>query len=274
MKLVLNFILLVSVLMGSDSLAGAVDRRDQAPRGYTQNVTEEREQDYYEIYLIPPYRESTADYRGKVFNHQLTTEFRAKYVEKFGYIDANSLNYSANKFTQFDENRPVSGVETLNRDRRAYGEYMMRRLGEWHLDNFVKSEPSVRPLYEAKERLSNVQVEVGKQTKAKMSYSVSDNSAELVLENPYCDSKLRIEMDPKTFGPGPVLENRLYVGKSLSKKYYLNSYLADKDGIGSLELQKTITPTFGTAITISQPFRSEGLSVRETRVGAGLSHSF
>ncbi len=252
----------------------AKSHKDLANNGYTQDVRKEREQDYYEIYLIPPYRETTADYRGRVFNHQLTTEFRAKYVEKFGYIDANSLNYSANKFTQLDDNRPAESVVTLNRSRRAYGEYMMRRLGEWHLDNFVKSEPSVRPFYEAKERLSNISVEVGKQTRAKMTYSISDNSAEVVLENPYCDSKLRVEMDPTKFGPGSVVENRIYVGKSLTKKLYLNSYFADKDGIGLLELQRSFTPNFGTAINISQPFRSEGISVRETRVSGGLTHWF
>lgn len=259
--------------MGFESQAKS--RPSTARQGYTQDVRAEREHEYYEIYLIPPYRETVADYRGSVFNHQLTTEFRARYVEKFGYIDLNSLNYSANRFSQMDENRgAVQSVETLSRERRAYGEYMMRRLGEWHLDNFVKSEPSVRPLYEAKERLSNVQVEVGKETRMKMAYSISDNSAELVLENPYCDSKIRVEMDPKQFGPGPVNENRLYVGKSLNKKTYLQSYLADKDGIGQLELQRTITPSLGTAFRISQPFREQGYSLRETVVGAGLSHWF
>lgn len=265
--------LAIAVFMGHNSQAGT--SATGLRQGYTQDVESERNQEYYEIYLIPPYRETTADYRGVVFNTQLTTEFRQRYVEKFGYIDTASLNYSANRFTQLDENRgAIQSVETVNRERRLYGEYLMRRLGEWHLDNFVKSEPSVRPLYEAKERLSNVQVEMGKQTRMKMSYSFSDNSAELILENPYCDSKLRLEMDPTKIGPGPINENRLYVGRSLNKKTYLQSYLADKDGIGQLELQRSFTPSFGGSVRISQPFREQGISPRETNFGGGLAHWF
>lgn len=267
------FFATVAVFMGFESQAKT--RAADGRQGYTQDIESERRQEYYEIYLIPPYRETTADYRGVVFNHQLTTEFRQRYVEKFGYIDTASLNYSANRFTQLDENRgAIESVEIVNRERRLYGEYLMRRLGEWHLDNFVKSEPSVRPLYEAKERLSNVQVEMGKQTRMKMAYSFSDNSAELILENPYCDSKLRVEMDPTQIGPGPINENRLYIGRSLNTKTYLQTYLADKDGIGQVEIQRSFTPSFGGSVRISQPFRDEGYSVRETNLGAGLAHWF
>lgn len=244
----------------------------QVVNGYTQDVDSEREQDYYEIYLVPPHREHVSDYRGLVFNHQLTTEFRQRYVERFGYIDNNSVNYTANQFTQGDQNR--GSVEVDSRNRRAYGEYMMRRLGEWHLDNFVKSEPSVRPLYEAKERLSNVSVEMGKQTRAKMAYSFSDNSAELVLENPYCDSKLRIEMDPTKVGPSAPIENRLYIGKSINKLTYVNSQLAEKDGIMILELQRQLAPAVGSAFSVSQPYKEQGFSARETRINAGVSHWF
>lgn len=246
----------------------------ESRQGYTQDVRSEREQEFYEIYLIPPYREVPSDYRGVVFNHQLTTEFRQKYVERFGYIDTTAMNYSANKFTQYEAMGRFQSVEGWNLERRAYGEYVMRRLGEWHLDNFVKSEPSVRPLYEAKERLSNVQVEMGKQTRAKVSYSISDNSAELVLENPYCDSKLRVEMDPKNFGPSQIIENRLYVGKSINKKLYLNSYVADKDGIAQFEIQRSVTPALGTVYYVSQPFRDQGYSPRQTNIGAGLVHTY
>lgn len=265
-----GFFFLLIFFLGFQLLGTAAHA--QVVNGYTQDVDSEREQDYYEIYLVPPHREYVSDYRGLVFNHQLTTEFRQRYVERFGYIDNNSVNYTANQFTQGDQNR--GSVEVDSRNRRAYGEYMMRRLGEWHLDNFVKSEPSVRPLYEAKERLSNVSVEMGKQTRAKMAYSFSDNSAELVLENPYCDSKLRIEMDPTKVGPSAPIENRLYIGKSINKLTYVNSQLAEKDGVMILELQRQLAPAVGSAFSVSQPYKEQGFSARETRINAGVSHWF
>jgi hypothetical protein len=245
-----------------------------ADNSYVQDVRRERVESFYEVNLtaLAPLK---ADLRSVVFNAQLTQEFREKYVARFGFIDTQSLAYTAVRFSDLNENRGISSTATDTlAQRRQFGEYMVRRLGEWHVDNFFKSDPSVRPLYEAKERLSNVSVKVGKETQAKITYSLSDNSIEVNVENPYCDAKMRIEMDPKSFGPSPAQENKFIAGKQLGSKDYLKTQVRQKDGTADLEWQMRHNAKVGSSYKISSPFSSQGSSPREKTIGAALAISF
>lgn len=243
--------------------------------GYVADVRLEKQQKFYEVYLSPPQGEISVDYRSVIFNAQLTAEFKQRYREQFGYIDVEGMAFAANRFTRFDENRGRSqSVDELQRRRRAFAEYMMRRLAEFHVDNYFKSQPSMREVYELKERLSNVQVQVGPSFKMDVHYSFSDNSAELVVQNPYCDSKLRIEMNPAAFGPSEVLENRLYLGKKLSGGHYLLSSLIANDGLFRLEWWNHYAFGVSTQFSVMTPFKNEGYSPRESSVGAAIGHAF
>lgn len=251
------------------------DVRSGEDAGYVADVRQEKNQKFYEVYLVPPQGELKVDYRAKIFSPELTQEFQLRYREQFGYIDTEGLNFAASRFTQFEENRGRSVlVETRLRSRRAFGEYMMRRLGEWHVDNYFKSEPSMRQVYELKERLSSMQVEVGPSTQLEMRYSFADNSAELILNNPYCDSKLRIEMDPTAFGPAGILENRVYVGKRLNKAHYVLGSVAEKDAVARIEWWNNLAFGVSTSLSASTPFRSQGITPRESLLGAAILHSF
>ncbi|MBX3018248.1 MAG: hypothetical protein KF767_10190 [Bdellovibrionaceae bacterium] len=243
--------------------------------GYVADVRQEKQQKFYEVYLSPPQGELTVDYRSKIFNAQLTQEFKTRYREQFGYIDTESLAYAANRFTAFDENRGRSvGLDEMQRKRRAFAEYMMRRLGEFHVDNYFKSQPSMREVYELKEKLSNVQVQVGPQFKMDVHYSFSDNSAEIVVQNPYCDSKLRVEMNPAAFGPSNVIENRLYVGKRLNATHYLMSSIIANDGLVRMEWWNNYAFGVSTQLHVMTPFKDGGYSPRESSVGAAIGHTF
>lgn len=226
----------------------------------------EKQQKFYEVYLSPPPREVTVDYTDFIFNPQLTLEFKTRYRELFGYIDTTGLNATANY-------RTVE-AEKINRTRRVYGEYMMRRLGEYHVDNYFKSQPAMREVYELKERLSNVQVQVGPSYKMDVHYSFADNSAEIVVQNPYCDSKLRVEMDPTSIGPASIQENRLYLGKKINSQHYVLGSLAEKDGLVRVEWWNNYAFGLATQLSGSTTFRSQGITPRESSVGAAVLHSF
>lgn len=266
------------------SSGGGVSRCSSTPErrpanaereGYTSDVRFEKSQKFYEIYLSPPSQESKVDLHGFIFNAQLTEEFKVRYREKFGYIDKDSMNMPTTQFTSFDENRGRSAkIEADTRERRSFGEYMTRRLGEWHVDNYFKSDPTMREVYELKEKMSTMQVEVGQETRFDVHYSLADNSAEMVLKNPYCDSKLRVEMDPGAFGPGRILENRLYLGKQVHRNHYILGHFIEKDGLMRLEWWNNMAFGMQTSFSLSAPFKGEGYTPRESSVGAALQHAF
>lgn len=276
--MLISSILLVLMLTlqwnGQGKLTSKV-RWPASQNGYVVDVESEKEEQYYEVYLAPPQGQLKVDYRNKIFNRELTREFQNRYHERFGYIDTDGLNYAANQFTQFNENRGrVAALEQSVIKRRAFGEYMIRRLGEWHIDNYFKSEPSMRQVYELKEKYSNMQVEVAPSAKLDMHYSFSDNSAEFVLQNPYCDAKWRAEMDPKAFGPSSIQENRIYIGRKLNARHYFRTTIVTADGLAKAEWWNKLAFGLSTTFYVTSPFKSEGYSRRESSIGTAVQHNF
>jgi hypothetical protein len=276
-RVFVSFILGVvfGVLQAPRPMPVSASRLPSSESGYVADVRMEKQQKFYEVYLLPPQREMKLDYRGLIFNSQLTQEFKLRWREKFGHIDADGVAFAANRFTQFEENRGRSAklAETTLK-RRAFGEYMMRRLGEYHVDNYFKSQPSMREVYELKERLSNVQVQVGPSFKMDVHYSFSDNSAELTVANPYCDSKLRIEMDPAAFGPSSIKENRLFIGVRLNSVHYLLGTVMQNDGLAKMEWRNNYAFGIATSLSVMTPFKGGGTSPRESSMGAAVLHAF
>lgn len=248
---------------------------DMIRSGYIQDIQAEKEEQYYEVYMSPPsVSMEAADLRAKIFNTTLTTEFRDRWEQRFGYIDTASMNFAAERFTNVTENRGTPEDQQRLQDRRAFGEYMIKRLGEWHLDNYFKSDPNLRPVYEMKEQLSNVQVAVTEETKMRVNYALSDNSVEAVVDNPYVDTKVRVEMDPKQLGPASIIENWLYFGKRLTQKlYFLTSY-ATQDGMAQVELQRSHSSGLYTSYRASTTTTAVGRTPRQSFFGYALHYLF
>lgn len=243
--------------------------------GYLQDVAQERETRFYEIFLFSTPPPKKADLREVIFNPALSYEFKNKYRERFGQIDTESIVYQPTKFSVLDENRgAVLLIEQGQEQRRSFGEYMVKRLIEWHIDNYFKTDPTMRPVYELKEKLSNVQVEVTPTSKMNLRYNLSDNTADLILENPYCDSKLSLLMNPKQFGPGPLTDEKLIVEKQLTKKIRVNTSATGMDGIGRFEVIRSLRANWATNFITTAAFKAGGPSPRESRWIVGLSHTY
>jgi hypothetical protein len=247
----------------------------QSHPGYLTNVAKEKSESYVEVYLVMganPAPEKS--WHQVIFNEQLSIEFKNRYRETFGQIDTESIVYQPTKFSLLDEARPLEKTETDTEVRRQFAEYMTRRLFEFHVDNYFKTQPQMRTVYEVKERLKNVEVKVSKETKLNAQYSFASNILDLVFENPYLDSKVALEMDPSAFGPSQVEETRFWLGRDLSKTLRANTNFALTDGIGTFEFVKAFRWNIGSSIGYSGYFRNSGKSVREDRVSLGLSHSY
>jgi hypothetical protein len=247
------------------------------PQGYIYDVEAERNESYVEIYLFQqstPVERSISDL---IWNPELSAEFRKKYYERFGAVDTGAIRYLPGTNSIVKENRGLingnDADEQNIQERRRFAEFMTKRVTEWHVDHYIKEEPSMRPVYEAKETLSKMEVQVNKEIKLNMAYSFAGNVFDLIVENPYVDSKVSVEMDPRAFGPGRAEESRFVIGRNLTKEIRFNTYLKSEDGIVSGELVKTWPSRWVTSLGSSTWTRNGGISTRETRtyIGGGIS---
>jgi hypothetical protein len=160
-----------------------------------------------------------------------------------------------------------------NAERRRFGEFMVRRLAEWHFDNYAKSDPKVRPMWEAKEKFSKVAIEVA-QFRVDMVYTLSGNIADINFTNPWVRSKVSVQMDPGSFGPGPVNEAIFSLGKNLTPSITLDSYYYAVDGVVSVIGRKTLSPRLSTSLSASTFTKSSGRTPRESVYLSGLTYVF
>lgn len=253
-------------------------RAEQAlPHGYVTDTQAEREERFYEIFLFaepPPERKPLKDV---IFNPELSREFKERYRVQFGDVDTESLNYQhndINRFDAFDNNRGFSAeLVQQNGKRRDFANYMMRRLFEWHVDNYIKSEPAMRPVYELKEKMKKVEVKVNKETKLEMRYSLAGNIVEFMIENPYADSVLEIDMDPGAVGPAPVQDQKFISRRSVGHGFTLQNTLFDHDGRERFEVVKAHTSALSTSYGVDAAYKG-GDSPRDSRLFTGLAYAF
>lgn len=244
--------------------------------GYTNDVLAEKNESYYEVFLFvtPPEKSNLKD---QIFS-PLSKEFRTRYREVFGHLDTESISYQPTRLSAMDVNIKMTigtKAEAEQEKRKTFAEYMTKRLFEYHVDNYFKTQPQMRTVYEVKEKLQNVKVEVAKSVRFNMQYNLAGNIFDIILENPWLDTtKMSLEMDPKSFGPGKVQESRAWVGKSLSKTLSLSSEAALNQGYGAVYLTKRHRWNLSTYVGSSFYFKHISGRTEETRALTGLSHSY
>lgn len=240
--------------------------------GYVSNVTAEKSQRFYEVYLFVPNPSEGPSLKEMIFS-PLTKEFKAKYREKFGQLDTDSIVYRSPSIG--GSQATPAAIQQENQNRRDFAEYMTKRLAEFHVDQYMRTQPAMKPVMEVKEKIQNVKVEVSKEVRFNIQYNFAGNTADVVLDNPWCDSKLSVEMDPKSFGPTSPSETRIWVGRNLNSYLRVNSNIALTDGVFSSDLTRTF-PRFqiATSLGLSSAYKPKGISIRETKYLIGFSRSF
>lgn len=242
--------------------------------GYLASTKGERAMQVEDMVIIQPPTPEGPTLRERIFNDKLRREFRERYEEKFGRTEVERVYNSPNKFTYYDDLYGFKGTaQEANDERRRFGEFMIRRLVEYHVDNYAKNDPRARVVWEAKERLSNVQLKVS-EFRFDVAYSISGNTMDVKVVNPWVDSKVVLMMDPGRLGPGPLEEAELSLSKTLSEKMSLESHWKVNDGIVSLIGRRSLSPVLGTSLSASTFTKDSGKSQRESVYLAGLTYSF
>lgn len=149
------------------------------------------------------------------FNHQLSTEIRSRYVDQFGSVDTEALVYRNTRYAEMNDKAPdQSSFDATRTQRRQFGEFIIKRLLEWHVDNEMKSKPELQRAYEIKQALSEVSVPVTPDSKLEVHISIAGDTIDVLYLNPYLNSKYMI--DPTK------AENKFILSKPIDKKQMLS----------------------------------------------------
>jgi hypothetical protein len=247
--------------------------------GYLADVKQERELRDVEMVLVPPPARSDADMMlGRpLFDAKLTKEFQNQYETRFGRTEAERNLGASNRFTFFEyPGGKMENIDAHTKRQRQFGEFMMRRLSEHHIDLYAKSNPDVRPIYELKEKIANVDVKVRKGYKVRLHYSYSGNILDAKLENPYeVESKVAFQMG-NNMGPSQVERTIFSLTYPISKITSVSAF-HELDWTSSTSLMgaRKLTRSLSTTLTATQngPVdRDQGrASPRQDLVLLGLS---
>jgi len=241
--------------------------------GYTDDVRAERQQVVRDlVWVMRPF--DGAILHDRIFNQTLSKEFRERYEQRFGQTEIERVALAPNRLSYYNDVYGMKGTpQELLDERRKFGEFMVRRLAEWHVENYAKNDPKVRPVWEAKEKISNLKVEVAS-FRFDAQYSIAGNTLDIKMINPWVQSKVTLIMNPDQFGPGPVDETLLSVVKPISQRYTLEGRWRVMDGIVSIIQYRPLGRFWSSSLTTSAAVKDGGTSPRETLWLAGVSRGF
>lgn len=213
----------------------------------------------------------TKNLQGRIFNADLTEEFQRRYQEKFGRTQAeNRYQTVVNPRATFrnDLGQELTEFEVQTR-QREYGEYMFRRLAEFHFENSMKNDESTRSVWEFKEKVSRVEVAVAPGVNVKANYSLSGNLVDFQLSNPWIRSQAVFFL-----GTPNQKETVVSVGRGLTKTIDVEVHSAFEDGIIKMLGRKSISSVASYTLILSTNTHDHGWSSRETLYLGGFSLLF
>lgn len=262
---------LVAVLVGSKAMGSL-----SSHPGYVDNVSKEKSDIYRDVnfYIEPPqgYKKS---YMDDIFNAQLTGEIRNRYYDKYGQvIDRMHYHRVQNNMVDRNEAQLSKSVEEEQEDLQGFGEYIVKRVSEFHVENLFKNDPKLRPVWEAKEKISKVEVKVGPNYQLKLNYSFVGNFLSTKVENPFCDARFVLEMDPKAMGPTAPQESSYFIGKSIGSKHYAEAYTKTENGQSGLRLSRAIKAQMSASIMAGVDSKNQEESPKQSFGEVGFSWSY
>lgn len=266
---------IATFVIASSPFVASAERDFGNHYGYVQTVEEERQSTMTELPLLTAPALVGSNFHERIFNEKLIREFRDRYEEKFGRTEVERSFNAPNRFTYYNDLYGFRGTPEEAADaQRQYGGFVFRRLIEYHVDNYAKNDPKLRPAWEAKERLKEFKVELA-QFRFDAQYSIAGNQLDIRLVNPYFPlTRVRLQMDPGRIGPAPVDETSLALGRPLIEKVFVEAHYRMMDGTVTFIERKPFTPSLSGSLTQSTFTKPVGVSVRESKYLAGVSYQF
>lgn len=268
---------LIFSLCGVQSFAAVSEypwRKEDLRPGYAEDLKSENEEVGEILYSVDNPYKNELKFSEVMFDPTLKKDIAQRYHEKFGRTEVEIIQTRTPYLnSNFSEGAAITfNEEEYQRQQQKFGNYIAKRLVEYHFEKEAKNNPDLRGVYEAKQTLENASASVGK-IKIRARYRIASNSIITYIRNPWINLEARFELSGGN-------ETAYSASKDLKRGYsILTDYYPDKkrwDIIG----RKTLTPSLSLTLTYS-PFRTSGYyqrgvthEVREELVVAGLGYVF
>ncbi len=279
MKTVLMITLMTIVSIAVQAVAAPLAEphswrsKDWKP-GYSEKLDPAQERTGEILYVVEdPYKNEIA-FSEKMFDPTLKKDIILRYQEQFGRTEAEIIqsrtpylnsNFSEGESITFNE-------EEYQKQQQKFGNYIGKRLVEYHFENQAKSNPSLKGAYEAKQTIENASASVGR-FKIRARYRIASNSILTYIQNPFLDVQARFELSGDK-------ETVYSISRNFARNY---SFLTDYYMGGTrwdIIARKGITSHLSVSVTYS-PFREieveenmKIVAVKESLALVGLSYIF
>lgn len=268
-RLGLNFLILMGLCM---AMPCAADEVFGAHYGYTFDVETEKNKREVEMVMLARPPDPPKHVGEGIVNEKLSREFKQQYEYRFGQTTAEQVLNSPGRTDEYVYYTGQNvGIVEYTKYQRQFAEYMGRRLVEYHVDQWFKTDPTLRPIYELKDKLSNLDVQVKKGYKIKFKYNFAGPSFDATVDNPY-DVDARVHMDMSGIVSSPV-ELIYSLGGQVSSRIHVAALYKQIDGIYQLVLTRRMTRQISTSITGSIDALAAGPTVQQNLVLVGFSWS-
>ncbi len=190
-----------------------------------QNLRADKELVEEVVPVLNPHQDSS-NLNKKIFNVKLIGEFNERYRQDFGYTGIVPSRLAQNQYTQVSylPGEQISLAEDgLRRDR--YGQFIVRRLAEFHMDRYAKNSKSLKKAYEFKEVVSKYNIKIKKGYGLKINYSLVTNSMKVDLLNPFkIKASYSVQMDSSSVGPGEATEQVISLSYPVDKRTQVETH--------------------------------------------------
>jgi len=272
----LKTLLLTSLLAGSLALHAMEDDEDRPKvfgehHGYVFDVVDERSKRDIEMVMLERQKESPPPLTERIFNEKLSKEFQSQYQYRFGQT---TTEQALNNPSRSDGYTYYTGetltIQRYQEEQRHFATYMGRRLTEFHVDNYAKNDPDLKPVYEMKDKISNVNVNVQK-FKFKWKYNFAGPNMDVSIENPYgIEFRARAEMTGVVSSPNEMIYT---LGYQLTPRIRVKALHNTWDGLTQLITTRQMTKSISCSLTGSQDTKPQGRAVQQDLILVGLAWS-
>lgn len=217
--------------------------------GYISSLDQEIIEPMSELVLVSKPIELRQKGSEVVFTNALHKEFQERYRQQFGFTAAQQFFNDPLDVNFLGQVRGYSVEEESHRAaRRAFGEYVMKRTIEYHVDNYFKSDPQLKAVYEIKERLSNLDVKVNETTKINTNYSFAGNFVTTTMDSSIINAQIRVEMAGTS--PGAITETTAQVSRGITPTTSGDVYYKFNEKKYSVVGRKSLGHQMETSLTV------------------------
>lgn len=243
-----------------------------AHHGYLDDVNEEKTKREMEMVMLPKPKDTRPPLDKVIFNEKLTKEFQAQYQYRFGTSQAEQTINTATRDGEFTYyNRPSITIQEYRTQQKKFGDYMNRRLTEYHVDAWAKNDPDFRPVYKMKDKISNLDVQVKKGYKMKWKYNFAGPSMEVVVENPYdIETKVQAMMNGVLSKPNEMIYS---VGYKLTPRVKVETLYREVHTLQQLVISRRMTRHITLSLTGSNGELPTYPDVKQTMTLVGVAYS-